>query len=50
MKICPINIIIRKSTFSNNIKYLIPKRITLKENPPIFRWLCFIFSFKNIGV
>lgn len=27
--------------------YLIPKRMTLKCNPPIYRWLCFLFCLNK---
>lgn len=25
-------------------KYIIPKRLTLKQNPPIYRWTFFVWS------
>lgn len=24
--------------------YLVPRRLTLIDNPPLFRWLCFIYE------
>ena len=27
-------------------KYIIPKRLTLKSNPPIYKWLWWYISFK----
>lgn len=26
-------------------KYIFPKRLTFKSNPPIYRWLFWVFSF-----
>lgn len=28
-------------------KFIKPRRLTLKQNPPIYRWLCFIITFKE---
>jgi len=25
--------------------YLLPKRLTLKSNPAVYRWLCFVYSW-----
>ena len=27
--------------------YIIPKRLTLKCNPPIYKWLCFVISYER---
>jgi len=29
------------------LKYLLPKRLTLRNNPPIYKWLVFGFRFKD---
>lgn len=39
MRICIHN---NKKAWTN---YLKPKRLTLKEHKPIYRWLNFVFSF-----
>lgn len=25
--------------------YILPKRLTLKRNPAIYKWLCFVYSW-----
>ena len=27
--------------------YIIPKRLTLKCNPPIYKWLCFVIGYER---
>lgn len=28
-------------------RYIWPRRLTLKTNPPVYRWICFNFGFKG---
>lgn len=27
--------------------YIIPRRLTLKCNPPIYKWLCFVIGYER---
>lgn len=40
-----LGIKIHKAKYKNSqwYNYLIPKRLTLKSNPPVYKWLWFVF-------
>lgn len=40
---------IHKAKYLNSewYNYLLPRRLTLKKNPPIYKWLFWVFWFKE---